>query len=98
MFASSAGDGMSEHDLYGAPRRPSFPPGVRVALGGVVVMVLLNLLNLFVFRLPLVALYPAQLIAYFVVGRVAAGMARNEDPYGGMQTGMPTDINFAAVR
>lgn len=86
-----------EEPGYGQGNRPSLPPGLRAAFGGFVVLIVLNLINLFGLRLPLAVFYPIQFIAYVVVGRIAAATARDEDAYGGMQIGIATDLNYGAI-
>jgi hypothetical protein len=56
------------------------------------VLLLLHLLAWLLFQWPLLVLYPLHLIAYFLVGKLAASNALNEDI-----TGLGLEISFAGV-
>jgi len=85
---------MSEYN----ERKPSaLSPAIRAAFIGLLIMLVAIALVLFLFQTPLLILYPLQPFLYFLVGRIAGNIARNEDPNAGLQLGMESDVNFSAV-
>lgn len=70
-------------------------PGLLTAAIAIVIFLLLLLFDIFVLRLRLVTLYPVQLIAYFLIGRIAGGIAR-EEHYTSAEYGM-TEVNYPAA-
>jgi len=73
---------------------PSSPiaPSFKAAIGGFFVLLILHILVWVLFQWPTIMLYPVHLLAYYLVGRVAAGNALSEDP-----TGAGIEINFASI-
>lgn len=79
-------------------RKPSAVGAVfRAAFAGLVIMVVAIALDLFLLQAPLLVIYPLQPFLYFLVGRIAANIARNEDPNAGLQLGLDSDLNFSAT-
>lgn len=84
---------MSEYN----ERKPSaLSPAIRAAFIGLLIMLVVIALVLFLCQTPLLIIYPLQAFLYFLVGRIAGNIARDEDPNAGLQLGMG-DVNFAAV-
>lgn len=85
---------------YGDPNYKQHSPlglGLKAALIGITIIIVITAANLLFFKVALLYAYPLQLILYFVVGRIAGNMAKNADPNAGLQIGMPSDVNFASV-
>jgi hypothetical protein len=71
--------------------------GVRAAITGFFILLALNLLNLFLFRAPIIFLYPIQVLVYYLVGRIAGNTGREEHMTNGMALGFETDLNYGAL-
>lgn len=71
--------------------------GLRAALIGMLIVLALVLLDVFIFQFPILVVYLFQPFLYFLIGRIAGGMAKAGDANFGIQVDMGSDINFAAV-
>ena len=81
---------------YQERKSSALSPAIRAAFIGMLIMLVAIALVLFFFQSPLLIIYPLQAFLYFLVGRIAGNIARNEDPNAGLQVGMD-DVNFAAI-
>jgi len=82
---------------YNERKSSALSPAIRAAFIGLLIMLAAIALVLFLFQTPLLIVYPLQAFLYFLVGRIAGNIARNEDPNAGLQLGMESDVNFSAV-
>jgi hypothetical protein len=75
------------------------PVGIRAAFTGLIIMLAVNLLNIFLFRAPIIFIYPIQVLVYYLVGRIAGTKAKEEHFAGGFNIGgdFPTDLNYSAT-
>jgi hypothetical protein len=79
-------------------RKPStLSAAIQAAFAGLVIVLVAIALVLFLFQAPLLVVYPLQPFLYYLVGRMAGNIARNEDPNAGLQLGLASDLNFSAT-